>query len=179
MRVGLTGGVASGKSTVSAMLAELGAVVVDADLLAREVVAPGTPGLAAVVADDPGGDPQPQPRSRRLGGVVRVEDVLQPLAGDPRPVVHDRHAVPRALGRGRPAGLQVLDHHRDVRQDPGLFTGIQRIVDGLFNRGQQGLAGVVEAQQVRGRDGPVVAHRDGDQRAAARRVWLSASGPRC
>ncbi len=49
MRVGLTGGVASGKSTVSAMLAALGAVVIDADLLAREVVAPGTPGLAEVV----------------------------------------------------------------------------------------------------------------------------------
>jgi dephospho-CoA kinase len=50
MRVGLTGGVASGKSTVSTMLAELGAVVVDADVLAREVVAPGTDGLAEVVA---------------------------------------------------------------------------------------------------------------------------------
>jgi len=49
MRVGLTGGVASGKSTVSAMLAELGAVVVDADLRAREVVANGTEGLADVV----------------------------------------------------------------------------------------------------------------------------------
>jgi dephospho-CoA kinase len=49
MRVGLTGGIASGKSTVSAMLAELGAVVVDADLLAREVVAPGTEGLAEIV----------------------------------------------------------------------------------------------------------------------------------
>jgi dephospho-CoA kinase len=48
-RVGLTGGVASGKSTVSAMLADLGAVVIDADLLAREVVAPGTVGLAEVV----------------------------------------------------------------------------------------------------------------------------------
>jgi dephospho-CoA kinase len=51
MRVGLTGGVASGKSTVSALLAELGAVVIDADVLAREVVAPGTDGLAAVVAE--------------------------------------------------------------------------------------------------------------------------------
>jgi dephospho-CoA kinase len=51
VRVGLTGGVASGKSTVSAILAELGAVVVDADLLAREVVAPGTEGLAAVVEE--------------------------------------------------------------------------------------------------------------------------------
>lgn len=49
MRVGLTGGIASGKSTVSAMLAELGAVIIDADRLAREVVAPGTVGLAAVV----------------------------------------------------------------------------------------------------------------------------------
>ena len=49
MRVGLTGGVASGKSTVSAILAERGAVVIDADLLAREVVAAGTPGLAEIV----------------------------------------------------------------------------------------------------------------------------------
>jgi len=48
MRVGLTGGVASGKSTVSAILEELGAVVVDADRLAREVVAPGTEGLAEI-----------------------------------------------------------------------------------------------------------------------------------
>ena len=50
-RVALTGGVASGKSTVAAILAELGAVVIDADLLAREVVAPGSPGLAAVVEE--------------------------------------------------------------------------------------------------------------------------------
>jgi dephospho-CoA kinase len=49
MHVGLTGGVASGKSTVAAMLRDLGAIVVDADELAREVVEPGTPGLAAVV----------------------------------------------------------------------------------------------------------------------------------
>lgn len=49
MRVGLTGGIASGKSTVSAILAELGAIVIDGDLLAREVVEPGTPGLERVV----------------------------------------------------------------------------------------------------------------------------------
>jgi dephospho-CoA kinase len=46
--VGLTGGIASGKSVVSARLAEHGAVVVDADKLAREVVEPGTPGLARI-----------------------------------------------------------------------------------------------------------------------------------
>ncbi len=49
LRIGLTGNIASGKSTVSRELARLGARVVDADLLAREAVAPGTPGLARVV----------------------------------------------------------------------------------------------------------------------------------
>jgi dephospho-CoA kinase len=51
VRVGLTGGIASGKSTVSGLLAELGAVVIDADKLAREVVAIGTDGLREVVAE--------------------------------------------------------------------------------------------------------------------------------
>jgi len=46
----LTGGIGSGKSEVSRRLREHGAVIVDADLLAREVVAPGTEGLAEVVA---------------------------------------------------------------------------------------------------------------------------------
>jgi dephospho-CoA kinase len=55
VRVALTGGVASGKSTVAGILEELGAVVIDSDRLAREVVEPGTPGLAAVV-DAFGGD---------------------------------------------------------------------------------------------------------------------------
>jgi dephospho-CoA kinase len=50
LNIGLTGGIGSGKSTVSALLAEHGAVIVDADRIAREVVEPGTPGLAAVVA---------------------------------------------------------------------------------------------------------------------------------
>ncbi len=49
LRIGLTGGIGSGKSTVSALLARHGAVVIDADRIAREVVEPGTPGLAAVV----------------------------------------------------------------------------------------------------------------------------------
>lgn len=50
MRVGLTGGVGSGKSTVSALLARHGALVIDADAIAREVVEPGTPGYDAVLA---------------------------------------------------------------------------------------------------------------------------------
>jgi dephospho-CoA kinase len=86
LRIGLTGGIGSGKSTVSRLLGEHGAVVVDADVIAREVVAPGTPGLAAIVEafgptvlaadgslDRPGlaavvfADPQAR---RRLDGIV-------------------------------------------------------------------------------------------------------------
>lgn len=48
--VGLTGGIASGKSLVGAMFVKLGAALVDTDIVAREVVAPGEPGLAAVTA---------------------------------------------------------------------------------------------------------------------------------
>lgn len=51
LRLGLTGGIGAGKSTVARELERLGAVVVDADAIAREVVAPGTRGLAAVVAE--------------------------------------------------------------------------------------------------------------------------------
>ncbi len=62
VRVGLTGGIASGKSTVARMLTDRGAVVIDSDLLAREVVAPGSAGLTriaerftdAVIHDDGG-----------------------------------------------------------------------------------------------------------------------------
>lgn len=49
LKVGLTGGIGAGKSEVSRLLVERGAVLIDADRISREVVAPGTPGLAAVV----------------------------------------------------------------------------------------------------------------------------------
>ena len=49
-RIGLTGGLACGKSTIAAWLAEAGAHIIDADLLAREIVRPGTPALEAIVA---------------------------------------------------------------------------------------------------------------------------------
>lgn len=48
--IGLTGGIAAGKSSVAALLRALGATIIDADQLARTVVAPGTPGLADVIA---------------------------------------------------------------------------------------------------------------------------------
>jgi dephospho-CoA kinase len=51
VQIGLTGGIGSGKSSAARRFAELGALVIDADLVAREVVEPGTDGLAAVVAE--------------------------------------------------------------------------------------------------------------------------------
>ncbi len=51
LRVGLTGGIASGKTTVASLFGEHGAGIVDTDIVAREVVAPGQPGLEAVGAE--------------------------------------------------------------------------------------------------------------------------------
>jgi dephospho-CoA kinase len=51
VQIGLTGGIGSGKSTAAHRFAQLGALVIDADAVAREVVEPGTEGLAAVVAE--------------------------------------------------------------------------------------------------------------------------------
>jgi dephospho-CoA kinase len=76
LRVGLTGGIGSGKSEVARLLASYGALVVDSDLLAREVVAPGTPGLAAVVEEF-------GPRYLTEGGALDREKVAALVFADP------------------------------------------------------------------------------------------------
>ena len=102
MRVGLTGGVASGKSTVAGLLAERGAVVLDADALAREVVERGTPGLAAVVeefGDDvltPEGDLD-RPAVGRI--VFADEERRRALEGIVHPLVFERYAELEAAAR--------------------------------------------------------------------------------
>ena len=95
MRVGLTGGIASGKSTVSRMLAELGAVVIDADQLAREVVAKGTPGLARVVeAFGPGILTADGEMDRPAVGAIVFNDPekRRVLEGIVHPLVFERYA---------------------------------------------------------------------------------------
>ena len=108
MRVGLTGGVASGKSTVAAMLAELGAVVIDADAIAREVVARGTPGLDAVVAEFGAGlltadGELDRPAMGRL--VFGDEDARRRLEGIVHPLVFERYAE---LEASAPEGALVV-----------------------------------------------------------------------
>jgi len=91
LKVGLTGGIGSGKSEVTRRLAALGAYVVDADVLAREVVEPGTPGLAAVAAEF-GAEvlrPDGSLDRDRLGAIVfadpaaraRLNAIVHPLVG--------------------------------------------------------------------------------------------------
>lgn len=89
LRVGLTGGIASGKSSVAASFVELGATHIDTDQVARDVVAPGEPGLSAVEAEF--GDeilaPDGTLDRRRLRNMVfadagskqRLEAILHPL----------------------------------------------------------------------------------------------------
>lgn len=108
MRVGLTGGVASGKSTVSALLRELGAVVIDADRLAREVVAPGTPGLAAVVqelGDDVLGADGSLDRPAVAALVFADEEARRRLESVIHPLVR---AAAAELERAAPAGAVVV-----------------------------------------------------------------------
>lgn len=136
MRVGLTGGVASGKSTVADLFEGLGAVIIDGDKLAREVVAPGTPGLAQVVAEfgeeilaADGSLDRP-----KLGGIVfsdperrrALEAITHPLiferyaaleaaAADAELVVHD---IPLLAETGRAADFDavvVVDAPDEVR----------------------------------------------------------------
>lgn len=88
-RVGLTGGIASGKSLVAACFADLGVPVIDTDVLARDVVVPGSPGLRAVVQAFGTGILQPDGSldRRRLRNLVfadtaaraRLDTLLHPL----------------------------------------------------------------------------------------------------
>jgi dephospho-CoA kinase len=87
--VGLTGGIASGKSLVGAMFVKLGAALIDTDQVARDVVAPGEPGLAAVAAEFGPGvlAPSGELNRRALRSLVfaddakrqRLEAILHPL----------------------------------------------------------------------------------------------------
>jgi dephospho-CoA kinase len=92
LRVGLTGGIGSGKSEVARRLAAHGAVIIDADVAAREVVAPGTPGLAQVAeAFGPGVlGPDGALDRERLGAIVfrdpaqraKLNAIVHPLIGE-------------------------------------------------------------------------------------------------
>lgn len=136
LRIGLTGGIGAGKSTVAEVLASLGAVVVDADVLAREVVAPGSEGLAAVAAqfgpdvigpdgalDRPAlarlvfGDPERRARLEAITHPLVAQRTAELVAGAPTDaiIVHD---VPLIVEKHMGALYHlvlVVDAPEDVR----------------------------------------------------------------
>ena len=111
--IGLTGGIASGKSTIASRLASHGAVVVDADRIAREVVEPGTPALAAIAERFGDGVIAADGTLDRpaLGAIVFGDpEALQALNGITHPaVMAESTARFRAAGEADPEAIVVYD----------------------------------------------------------------------
>ncbi|MDP9429128.1 MAG: dephospho-CoA kinase [Actinomycetota bacterium] len=128
-RVGLTGGIGSGKSVVSGLLAGRGAVVVDADLLAREVVAPGTPGLAAVVDEFGPGVLTPDGALDRpaLGRIVFGDaDALARLNAVVHPLVAER--TREEFAAAERAGARLVVHDVALLVENGLADHYDAVV---------------------------------------------------
>ncbi|WP_127496787.1 dephospho-CoA kinase [Paenibacillus glycanilyticus] len=130
MKIGLTGGIATGKSTVAAMLVERGAMLVDADQVAREVVMPGEPALEAVASafgqavihTDGTLD------RKALGGIVfNNRDLLAQLENILHPAIRNRMQKRiRQYEEQNPRQLVVADI-------PLLYeTGQEKLYDGVM-----------------------------------------------
>ena len=176
--IGLTGGIGAGKSTVARELERRGAVVIDADVIAREVVAPGTPGLATVVEafgpallDDDGA--LDRPATARLvfadpSARERLERIIHPLvgtesarraaqAGPDAVVVHD---VPLIVEKGLADRYDLV-----VVVGADEETRLQRLV------ADRGMAREEALSRIR-------AQADDDARRAVADRWLDNSGTR-
>ena len=121
MLVGLTGGIGSGKSLVAELLAAHGATIIDADVLAREVVAPRTPGLAAV-------------RERFGTGVLRADGSLDRgalgrIVFDDPVARRDLEAIIHPAVRARAAALTAAAPEGAV---------VVQVIPLLVETGQQG-----------------------------------------
>ena len=147
LRVGLTGGIASGKSTVGAMLAELGCVVTDADALVADLYRPGQPGAQAVAdlfgpgmlkadgsadKDALGRAVFADPASRK-----RLEQAIHPLvgqryleilesAGDGAVFVFEVPLLAETGGRGRYDAVVTVEAPAALRLDRAVRRGLDR-----------------------------------------------------
>jgi len=114
LRVGLTGGIGSGKSAVAGRLAALGAVVLDGDKAARAVVEPGTPGLARIAETFGPGVLRPDgslDRAKLAGIVFSDESARGQLNAITHPLIHQRiqAAEEAATAAGGPGTVVVHD----------------------------------------------------------------------
>jgi len=131
LRVGLTGGIGSGKSEVSRRLAARGAPIIDADLAARDVVQPGTPGLGEIATVF-------GPRVLRPDGSLDREQLGQLVFADPglraklnaivHPLVHERmrQLAEQAIAAAGPAAIIV--HDVPLLAENGLGRGFDTVL---------------------------------------------------
>ncbi|MCX2183093.1 dephospho-CoA kinase, long form [Streptomyces sp. SKN60] len=119
LKVGLTGGIGAGKSEVSRLLVSYGAVLIDADRIAREVVEPGTPGLAAIVAEFGEGVLTPEGTLDRPGlGAIVFNDPERLAALNA--IVHPLVGARSAELEGRAGPDDVVIHDVPLLTENGL-----------------------------------------------------------
>ena len=155
--VGLTGGIATGKSTVSELFRALGCVVIDADVLARDVVEPGAPAYAAIVAEFGPGILQPDGTldRRKLGAIVFAEpEKRKRLEAITHPRIRERFAQRlQELVAREFAGIVLFD--APVMIESGNYRTMDRLV-----------VVVTDAATQRAR----ALERDGDREEIERRI---------
>ncbi|RJQ72756.1 dephospho-CoA kinase [Pseudonocardiaceae bacterium YIM PH 21723] len=176
LRVGLTGGIGSGKSTVAARLSELGAVVIDADQIAREVVAPGTEGLSEVVATFGADVLRADGSMDRAAVAARVFGDAEALA-KLNAIVHPRVGMRTAelMSAAPPDAVVVYDVPLLVEKDMAPAFHLAIVVDApeeIRVRRLTTIRGMAE-KDARAR---IAAQATVEQRRAVADAWLDNSG---
>ncbi|MFT3699103.1 MAG: dephospho-CoA kinase [Kofleriaceae bacterium] len=127
--IGLTGGIASGKSTVAKLLVERGATVIDADLLARQVVEPGQPALAEIVARFGAAVLTPEGKldRKRLGSIAFSDPAARADLGK---ITHPRIAAAsaRAIAEASERGVEVVFYEAALLVENNAHQGLAGLI---------------------------------------------------
>ncbi len=184
-RIGLTGGIASGKSTVARMLAERGVPVIDADALARVVVAPGSPGLSEIAARWPAVVREGVLDRKALGAIVFADsDERRALEAITHPRIREESArrLREAEASGAPVAVYeaalLFENDLDRGMDASILVALEPALQIERLQARDGVSEADAAARIRAQM-PVDAKRaratyvienDGDLEALRRRV---------